>query len=207
MNAEKKFTLIELLVVIAIIAILASMLLPALGKAREKAKSIKCISNLKQFGLGFAMYLDDNRYYPYAVKSRGGIYYYWSNYISQYVTNQDMNNSENRLNFLKKKVFQCDSYKGAIKSHSYSLNYYISAKSKNDKNVTTRPASIMLLGEGLPTLGSNWYFLGTTSSVDKYRHTISSNVLFIMGYAKAIKSFDPNWTTSSLSRGYFRTYY
>ncbi|MCQ2396425.1 MAG: DUF1559 domain-containing protein [Lentisphaeria bacterium] len=57
---RNSFTLIELLVVIAIIAILAAMLLPALSKAREKARAISCVNCLKQLGLGLIMYCDDN---------------------------------------------------------------------------------------------------------------------------------------------------
>ncbi|MDD3927150.1 MAG: type II secretion system protein [bacterium] len=63
---EKGFTLIELLVVIAIIALLAGMLFPVFGKAREKARQTHCLSNMKQLGLGFRMYVQDwDGMFPY----------------------------------------------------------------------------------------------------------------------------------------------
>jgi prepilin-type N-terminal cleavage/methylation domain-containing protein len=60
MLRKNAFTLIELLVVIAIIALLMAILMPVLGRAKDQSRTIGCRSNLKQYGTGMRMYLDDN---------------------------------------------------------------------------------------------------------------------------------------------------
>ena len=91
MRKKSAFTLIELLVVIAIIAILAAILFPVFARAREKARTTSCLSNMKQIGMATMQYVQDNNEgYPQRGQFNVSPPIYWTQFIQPYLKSNDV---------------------------------------------------------------------------------------------------------------------
>ena len=216
----KGFTLIELLVVIAIIGILASMLLPALSKAKSTAKSIRCVGNEKQFGTAFLMYADSyNDYIPFPSYSQNfpplwcdmiinagilqapptsGNFGIWNCPENSVQTMAYSNLVDSKQNsYMGCGYASVDRTTGAYNWTTYP--YFLGCKISR----VTKPSSLYAMLDGITyrfdtwnqTTGSPPFSIGIIYAA--YRHQRGINMLFADGHAEGMKgplmNTDANW--------------
>src|SRR5579883_1463235 len=135
MNRVRAFTLIELLVVIAIIAILAAILFPVFAQAREKARAITCVSDEKQIGLAFMLYVQDYdetfpmfQYdlLPLSVDPDGNSLRVWENFIYPYIKNGDHGSDANGpATWGVGGIWTCPSFPDPTQTGTYGVHFRI----------------------------------------------------------------------------------